>query len=102
MTPDWMRIDLTAHAEHATRHILHDCYEYDPADDGPECEIITRILARHPLYIPGVEKRFIKFSRMLDVAAIAQFSQAFADISEDERAVIRNRVSIALIRKGIV
>jgi hypothetical protein len=20
-------------------------YEYDPADDGPECEIITRILA---------------------------------------------------------
>ncbi len=21
---------------------------YDPADDGPECEIITRILASHP------------------------------------------------------
>ena len=23
-------------------------YEYNPADDGPECEIITRILASHP------------------------------------------------------
>ncbi len=24
---------------------MADVYEYDPADDGPECEIITRILA---------------------------------------------------------
>jgi hypothetical protein len=23
-------------------------YEYDPADDGPECQIIKAILASHP------------------------------------------------------
>jgi hypothetical protein len=37
-------------------------YQYDPTDDGPECEIITRILAHHPHYVPGVEKRAIFLS----------------------------------------
>ena len=31
-------------------------YQYDCAEDGPECEVITRILARHPIYVPGEEK----------------------------------------------
>lgn len=35
----------TVHQEHAERHLLHDVYEYDPTDDGPEVELITRILA---------------------------------------------------------
>ena len=39
---------LSVHQEYAQRHILHDVYEYDPTDDGPECEVITRILASHP------------------------------------------------------
>ena len=37
--------------------VARQIYEYDSASDGPECEVITRILARHPRYVPGVEKR---------------------------------------------
>lgn len=37
-------------------------YDYDPTDDGPECEVITRILASHPRYAPGVEKRALRLS----------------------------------------
>jgi hypothetical protein len=32
-------------------------YGYDPTNDGPECETITRILAKHPAYKAGAEKR---------------------------------------------
>ena len=30
-------------------------YEYDPTDDGPECQIIKAILASHPDLLRGVE-----------------------------------------------
>ncbi len=43
-------------------HPFGGIYDYDPTDDGPECEVITRILARHPRYVPGVEKRAIFLS----------------------------------------
>jgi len=35
---------------------IGDVYVYDPTDDGPECEVITRILAAHPFFIPGEER----------------------------------------------
>jgi hypothetical protein len=38
----------SVHAEHFFWSPLAHAYDYDPADDGPECEIITRILASHP------------------------------------------------------
>ena len=31
-------------------------YEYDPADDGPECEVITRITAHHTTLDPVVAR----------------------------------------------
>lgn len=47
---------MSAH-ERAFRSVpTNGVYSYDPADDGPECEVITRILASHPLYIPGMER----------------------------------------------
>lgn len=75
-------------------------YDYDPADDGPECEIVTRILAQHPLYVAGVEKRAIRYSRLLDCAALVLFQHPFADIGEDARMFIRNRVAQTLARWG--
>lgn len=38
----------SAHAEYVFWHGMPAVYEYDRADDGPECEVITRILAAHP------------------------------------------------------
>ena len=40
-------------------------YDYDTADDGPECEVITRILASHPRYAPGIEKRALRLARII-------------------------------------
>lgn len=43
-------------------HPFGGIYDYNPTDDGPECEVITRILANHPRYVPGVEKRALRLS----------------------------------------
>jgi hypothetical protein len=45
-------------------HPFCGLYYYDPTDDGPECEVITRILARHPLYVAGIEKQMIFDERL--------------------------------------
>jgi hypothetical protein len=37
----------TAHQTHWEMSHNPLVYEYDPADNGPECEVITRILAAH-------------------------------------------------------
>jgi len=42
----------TAHRHYWERHNCPHVYEYDPTDDGPEVEAITRILASHPLLDP--------------------------------------------------
>lgn len=47
----------SAHAEYVFWHGMPAVYEYNRAENGPECEVITRILAHHPLYIPREEKR---------------------------------------------
>ena len=39
---------MTAHEQYAKHRLFPGIYDYDPADNGPECEIITRILASHP------------------------------------------------------
>lgn len=38
----------SAHAEYVFWHGMPAIYEYDRAEDGPECEVITRILAAYP------------------------------------------------------
>lgn len=40
---------LAAHeVHHVTHNAMGGVYQYDSADDGPECEVITRILAAYP------------------------------------------------------
>ena len=52
----------TAHRAYWERHNCALVYEYDPTDDGPECEAITCILANHPEADPvavlAVDKAF--------------------------------------------
>ena len=38
----------SAHWAYLMNQPMREVYDYDPADDGPECEVITRILASHP------------------------------------------------------
>lgn len=38
----------SGHAMAFYRSPASNVYEYDPAEDGPECEVIMRILASHP------------------------------------------------------
>ena len=42
----------TAHEIYWERFWCGNTYMYDPTDDGPECETITRIVASHPLLDP--------------------------------------------------
>jgi len=64
MTPETMpSLVHTAHMVHFLNSPLGNIFTYDPTDDGPECEIITRILASHPRYVPGVEKRALQLLR---------------------------------------
>jgi hypothetical protein len=53
---------MTGHEVYHRSQQSISVYEYDRSDDGPECEVITRILAHHPHYVPGVEKRAIFLS----------------------------------------
>lgn len=39
---------ITAHQEYFYEQPISYVYVYDPAEDGPECEVITRILAAYP------------------------------------------------------
>ena len=80
---------------------LGEIYTYDPADDGPECEVITRILAKHPLYVAGAEKPAIKAGRYLEAAALVLFGKSFASLTEEYRTVVRGRIAKTLAARGL-
>lgn len=91
---------FNGHSAHFTKlPFFVSVYSYDPTDDGPECETITRILARHPLYVPGVEKQVIQASRYLEVAALVLCGKPFAEIGEAWRTIVRERVVQTLATK---
>jgi hypothetical protein len=52
-------------------------YDYDPTDDGPECEVITRILASQPLYSPSREAELLRFQHFVDKVARAMYSERY-------------------------
>ena len=90
----------TAHQQYAQHHILHDCYEYDPTDDGPECETITRILAKHPFYKPGQEKHDIALWRVLNRTALLLYSQGYDTLRSDMQEVVIKRVAAGFVVRG--
>ena len=55
----------TAHEIHFFWSGFAHTYAYNSANDGPECEVITRILASHPRYVPGIEKRALRLARII-------------------------------------
>lgn len=102
MTPESMPpLFHTGHMVHFLNRPLGEIYTYDPTDDGPECEVITRILARYPLYVPGLEKQVIQSSRHLEAASLVLFGKSFKDIGEERRTIVRDRVTQALVSWGL-
>lgn len=68
-----MRFDnATGHAASFYKSSLAKIYGYDRANDGPECEVITRILASHPRYVPGIEKRALRLARIISGGRVAK------------------------------
>ena len=102
MTPETMpSLAHTAHMIHFLNLPVSNVFIYDPAADGPECEVITRILAHHPFYRPGVEKRRVRMSRMLDHAALVLFQKHFDDIGPSFRSYVVKRVAKYCAAKGL-
>lgn len=83
----------TAHEFYAVQHLLHDVYQYDPTDDGPECEIITRHIAKQVFYVPGAEAQAIEFSMMLDAGAQIIYRTPFATLGDNQQAQVRSEVA---------
>jgi hypothetical protein len=58
----------SAHRAYWEQHNCAQVYEYDPTDDGPECEAITRIIAHFPHLDPVVAVAVDRaFSDMLTI-----------------------------------
>ena len=70
----------TAHSDYVLSHQL-GVYDYDPADDGPECEVITRILATHrlvPMFVIGKEiAGYAYFIPDIETATISSYHTYF-------------------------
>lgn len=84
----------SAHAEYVfwSGRVVDPVYEYDPADDGPEAEAITRILASHALYAPGKEGELLKFQHFVDDAARALFNKRYGRLGKKRQETVRKFV----------
>ncbi len=92
--------EFSAHEDHYWRTSLSNIYTYDTTDDGPECETITRVLAKHPLYKPGQEKHDIALWRVLNRAAILLYAQGYDTLRSDMQEVVIKRVAAGFVVRG--
>ncbi len=70
---------------------MADTYDYDPADDGPECEIITRILSSHTLYDPGQEVKVLRAEQHLNELARQMFGDRYGRLGRKRQAEVRRQ-----------
>jgi hypothetical protein len=80
-------------------------YEYDPANDGPECETITRILAHQPFYKPGAEQHLLRASINVNTAARVLFQREYAELGDFDKCAAHSLTAQALARlydKGLM
>lgn len=91
--------DMSGH-EYAIRETsMCYVYSYDPAADGPECEVITRILAYHPLYRPGQELGHLRFLAQVNGVARQAYGRRYEKLGPRQKA--RVRFMVAAVRGGI-
>ena len=101
MTPETMPpLFHTGHMIHFLNRPLGEVYIYDSADDGPECEVITRILAAHPRYRMGEERRSIESMRLLDRTSLLFYERQYDELGSKERDVVNRCVTKYIEMKG--
>lgn len=88
----------TAHMIHFLNLPVSNVFVYDPTDDGPECETITRILAKHSLYVPGMEKRAIAASRSLELVSLLRYKKSFAQLNTEQKFAVHHAVAAMVAR----
>jgi hypothetical protein len=90
---------MSAHEAYWQSHVFGwGVYQYDPADDGPECEVITRILAHHPFYQPGQELQHLRLMAYLEEVARQLFGVRYRFLDAAQKTAVR----MAVIRtKGL-
>ena len=84
-----------------TSHPFGGIYDYDPTEDGPECEVITRILAAHPHYRSGGEKRSIEQTRLLDRTSLLFYERRYDELGNEARDRVRTCVMKYLEIRGM-
>lgn len=87
---------LSGHEAAFSSNPMANVFTYDPADDGPECETITRVLAHHPLYKAGAERHFLRASVNVNTAARILFQREYAQLSDPEKARAHGETARAL------
>lgn len=100
MTPKTMPALIhTGHRLHFLNLPVNNVFIYNPTEDGPECEVITRILAKHSLYIPGMERRAIAVSRCLELISLLRYKKSFALLNTDQNAAVHRAVTLMMAAK---
>ena len=82
-------------------HPFGGIYDYDSTDDGPECEVITRILAAYPRYRAGEERRSIESTRLLDRTSLLFYERQYDELGSKERDVVNQCVTKYIEMKGV-
>lgn len=92
---------MTGHEAYHRLEQSISVYEYDSADNGPECEVITRILAKHSLYVIEAEKKVFHVNRYFEAAALVLFGKSFDKLTVEHSTIVRNRVTATLVARGL-
>ena len=94
---------VSVHEQYVTLHgsYLRFVYHYDSAENGPECEVITRILAAHPRYRMGEERRSIESTRLLDRTSLLFYERQYDELGSKERDVVNQCVTKYIEMKGV-
>lgn len=90
----------SAHAEHFFWSPLSVMYEYDPTDDGPECETITRILAKHPGGLYKEAQRY-EMGVMFESAARIMFGIGWDKIGPNQKTLVVDEVALKFASLGL-
>jgi hypothetical protein len=78
--------------------IFNWVFDYDPADDGPECEIATRILASHPLYTPGKEAELLRFQKFVNRVARHMYDNPYSRLSAKRKIMVAKEVIVLHVK----
>lgn len=85
-------LDISATSGHAMKFytsLYAGSLEYDPAEDGPEVDVIRSVRAKHPLYTPGEESRVLRFYQFADRVARRMYGKRYGRLGRRRQQEVR-------------